>query len=88
MRSSLAVAAFAACLVALAASPSFADRPGEVEAARANARAGGPTNERDRELLQRYGALSGTPGYDRSGLRRLHHDRHPRHDTRKRGYRD
>ena len=28
---------------------------GEAEAARANARAGGPTNYRDAELLERYG---------------------------------
>ncbi len=33
---------------------------GEVEAARANARAGGPVSERDAELLERYGCLSGT----------------------------
>lgn len=32
----------------------------EVEAARANARAGGPVSERDKELLERYGCLSGT----------------------------
>ena len=32
----------------------------ETEAARANARAGGPTNARDAELLERYGCLSGT----------------------------
>lgn len=32
----------------------------ELEAARANARAGGPTSERDKELLTRYGCLSGT----------------------------
>jgi hypothetical protein len=32
----------------------------EVEAARMNALAGGPTNARDAELLQRYGCLSGT----------------------------
>jgi hypothetical protein len=37
-----------------------ADSYWEVEAARANARAGGPTNARDAELLQRYGCLSGT----------------------------
>ena len=87
MRSSLAVAAFAACLVATAASPPFADRPGEVEAARANARAGGPTNERDRELLEKWGATSGTPGYSRSGLRRIEESRHRRH-SKKRRYRD
>ena len=32
----------------------------EVVAARANARAGGPTNARDAELLERWGCLSGT----------------------------
>jgi hypothetical protein len=33
----------------------------EVEGARANARAGGPVSEHDAFLLERYGALSGTP---------------------------
>jgi hypothetical protein len=33
---------------------------GELEAARANARAGGPVSERDAELLERWGCLSGT----------------------------
>jgi hypothetical protein len=33
---------------------------GELEHARANARAGGPISERDAELLERYGCLSGT----------------------------
>lgn len=33
---------------------------GELEAARANARAGGPLSERDKELLDRWGCLSGT----------------------------
>jgi hypothetical protein len=32
----------------------------EVESARMNALAGGPTNERDAELLERYGCYSGT----------------------------
>lgn len=32
----------------------------ELEHARANARAGGPLSERDRELLERWGCLSGT----------------------------
>lgn len=32
----------------------------ELEAARANARAGGPVSERDAELLRRYGCTSGT----------------------------
>ena len=33
---------------------------GELEHARANARAGGPVSERDAEFLERYGCLSGT----------------------------
>ena len=41
---------------------------GELEAARANARAGGPVSERDAELLERYGCLSGT---DSAFCRRL-----------------
>jgi hypothetical protein len=51
-------------LVVLAsAGPATAGNLGEameVEAARANARAGGPVSERDAELLERYGCLSGT----------------------------
>lgn len=37
-----------------------ADSYWEVEHARANARAGGPISERDAELLERYGCLSGS----------------------------
>lgn len=37
-----------------------ADSYWELEHARANARAGGPVSERDAELLERYGCLSGT----------------------------
>jgi hypothetical protein len=47
-------------LVILAPLPASADNYFEVEHARANARAGGPISERDAELLDRYGALSGT----------------------------
>lgn len=47
-------------LLALGTTPAAADTYFEVEAARANARAGGPTNARDAELLERYGCLSGT----------------------------
>jgi hypothetical protein len=52
----------------------LADSYWEVEAARANARAGGPTNERDAELLERYGCLSGTRSAFCEGLRER--DRH------------
>lgn len=50
-----------ACFAALWGAPAaLADSYWEVEAARANARAGGPVSERDAELLERYGCLSGT----------------------------
>ena len=55
------VAALAVAALAVAGPmPVAADSYWEVEAARANARAGGPTNARDAELLERYGCLSGT----------------------------
>ena len=49
---------------------------GDLQAARSNARAGGPVTERDAELLQRYGCESGTnspacPGYRDRGY--THH---------------
>lgn len=50
-------------LMLLAAGPAGAGGLGEaaeLEHARANARAGGPISERDAELLERYGCLSGT----------------------------
>lgn len=50
----------AAALTVTIPSMASADSYWEVEAARANARAGGPTNARDAELLTRYGCLSGT----------------------------
>ena len=49
-----------ALLVAAGSMSAKADNYWEVEAARANARAGGPVSERDAELLERYGCLSGT----------------------------
>jgi len=60
----------AAAVFVMAPTTVSADSYWEVEAARANARAGGPTNARDAELLERYGCLSGT----RSGFcERLDH---------------
>ena len=44
----------------MGSAPAFADFRGEVESARANARAGGPVSEHDAELLERWGCLSGT----------------------------
>jgi len=52
-----------ALLMLLVAGPATAGGLGdaaELEHARANARAGGPISERDAELLERYGCLSGT----------------------------
>jgi len=58
------VFALAVGLTTLAvATGAMADSYFEVEHARANARAGGPVSERDAELLDRYGALSGTPDW-------------------------
>ena len=50
----------AGALLALGSFSARADTYWELEAARANARAGGPVSERDAELLERYGCLSGT----------------------------
>jgi hypothetical protein len=53
---------------------------GEVEHARANARAGGPVSERDAELLERYGCLSGTrSAFCRQLTHRRWHRKHRRH---------
>ena len=51
----------------------------EVESARMNALAGGPTNARDAELLERYGCYSGTPSAVCRGTYRSHlYHRHRR----------
>lgn len=71
MRISSSTFAVAAGLMLVAMPAAQADSYYEVESARANARAGGPTNERDRELLEKYGALSGTRGYSKSGLHKV-----------------
>ncbi len=47
-------------LIALGPAGVRADTIWEVEHARANARAGGPTNAYDAELLDRWGCLSGS----------------------------
>jgi hypothetical protein len=54
-------AAIALGALALLGSPGArADNIWDVENARANARAGGPTSDYDKELLARYGCESGT----------------------------
>jgi hypothetical protein len=67
--------ALALLLLAAAALPARAQSYMDLEAARANARAGGPTNAHDADLLNRYGALSGTPGYSPGGTRKLREER-------------
>jgi len=66
-----------------------AHRISEVVSARANARAGGPLTEHDAWLLERYGALSGTPGYTPGGTRSLRalRKRAWRYHYRSHGYR-
>jgi hypothetical protein len=58
-------------------------RSRELEHARANARAGGPVSERDAELLERYGCLSGTRSAFCQGLSHRGH----RHRAHRRAYR-
>lgn len=58
--STLRAATLAAALLLTGGTAASADSYFEVESARANARAGGPVSERDAELLNRYGCLSGT----------------------------
>ncbi len=58
----LVFGALVLAVLALGPTGARADSYWEVESARANARAGGPVSERDAELLERYGCLSGTRG--------------------------
>ena len=78
-------AACAGLAVIVAPTVSQANTLWEVESARGNARAGGPTNEFDADVLARYGALSGTPVRDwRSGrIIRESRDNNYRRDRRR-----
>ncbi len=60
MKRTVLVAVCAGIAGLAGSAPGLADSYWELEAARANARAGGPVSERDAELLERYGCLSGT----------------------------
>lgn len=51
----------------------------DLEPARANARAGGPTSEYDRDLLRRYGCSSGTHSKYCPSYRKRSHRIHRRH---------
>lgn len=88
MRRSVLAAAVAAAVLSLAAmSHPAAARglgdAGELEHARANARAGGPVSERDAELLERWGCLSGTRN---EFCERQQHQRRHRYHKRHRHY--
>ena len=48
-------------MIALGAPSILAHEPGEAEAARHHAKAGGPLNDRDRWLLVTYGCATDTP---------------------------
>jgi hypothetical protein len=79
----LAAAAFALSGAAAASAPASADTVFEVEHARATARAGRLVSEHDDELLQRYGATSGTGDYRRGETLTYYFDDHPvRHHRR------
>ncbi len=73
-------------IASLAAGPASAFGLGEAaeaEAARHNARAGGPTNDRDRELLIRYGCFSDTDSQFCNNLERnRRHKLNRRHRAR------
>jgi hypothetical protein len=81
----IVIALFGLTLLATAgaASARGLGEAGELEHARANARAGGPLNERDAELLERHGCLSGTKS---AFCKKLSHQ-HSRQYERRR-YRD
>lgn len=68
----IAVGLCALALPGPAAAIGLGGEAGELEHARANARAGGPLSGRDAELLERYGCLSGT---NSEFCRRLSHRR-------------
>ena len=54
-----------AALFTAGVSSASADSIYDLEHARGNARAGGPISEYDADLLERWGALSGTPDWRR-----------------------
>lgn len=72
------------CLTLLASAGAASARnlgeAGELEHARANARAGGPLNERDAELLERHGCLSGTKS---AFCKKLTHQRWNQYDRKR-----
>jgi hypothetical protein len=84
MARTLMIAATIAAVGLVASVPASArgvGEAGELEHARANARAGGPVSERDAELLERWGCLSGTDSrFCRKLERRAHKREHKRRE--------
>lgn len=60
MRKTVLTAAVLCVIAGYAALPAHADLLWDVQAARSNARAGGPLSSYDKELLDRWGCESGT----------------------------
>lgn len=60
MKTILCAASLVAALSTISTAPVYANELMDTVRARANARAGGPTNAYDAWLLERYGRLSGT----------------------------
>ena len=83
-RTLIALAGIATLAVSATAFAGGLVEAGELEHARANARAGGPVSERDAELLDRWGCTSGTdnPYCDRQYRERRHHHKHRRYIER------
>ena len=73
MKNMIVAAVALAALIPLGpASAAGLAEAGELEAARANARAGGPVSERDAELLERWGCTSGTDSWACRPHHRVH----------------
>ena len=98
MKPLILAAVASAALLASTAGPAAADSIYDLEHARGNARAGGPISEYDADLLERWGALSGTPEW-RHRVRRPYYSysystddqvsyRHRRRAHHRRVYRD
>jgi hypothetical protein len=65
MKALMLAALAGGALLAAGPAPASADSIYDLEHARGNARAGGPISEFDADLLERWGALSGTPDWRR-----------------------
>jgi len=68
MKWTLITASILTAVSVVSTAPVLANDLTDTVRARANARAGGPTNGHDAWILDRYGALSGTYASDYSGL--------------------